>query len=252
MGKVSAADSGVAPPVRSERFMRRVMLLLLVMVAILSLAACSSEDAPAIEIGAVIATETFDTSGAWEEGDYPPDGETPRSVLGVIDGRYVLEHTAGRAASFTWGAGGDALEDVIIEVEAEQLSSDDDNLYGVGCRLTGDTPDDQTGYVFLISGDGHFGIGELRNQIITFDDLLPWRQTGVIHQGAASNTIRAACLGDTLALTVNGENLGSADGSRYRRAGQVGFFAGANEEQSIRVAFDDLTLSEGSVSAVSD
>lgn len=232
--------------------MRQVMLLLLFALAILTLAACSGENAPTVEVGAVIATDTFDASGAWEEGTYLPDEGASRSALTVTDGRYVLEHAAGRAASFTWGVGSETLEDVIIDVEAEQLSSDDDNLYGVGCRLSGDTPDSQTGYVFLISGDGHYGIGELRNQIITFDELLPWRQTGVIHQGAATNTIRAACLGDTLALTVNGEYLGSADGSGYRRAGQIGFFAGADAEQSIEVAFDNLTLSAGSVSAGSD
>lgn len=232
--------------------MRQVKLGLLLALAMLALAACSGEAAPAIETGAVIATETFDTRGAWEEGTYPMDAATPDSVLAITDGRYVLAHSAGRAASFTWGVGSETLDDVIIEVEAEQLSSDGDNLYGIGCRLSGDSPDNQTGYVFLISGDGHYGIGELRNQIITFDGLLPWRQSGVIHQGAATNTLRAACLGDTLALTVNGEFLGSADGSAYRRAGQIGFFAGAGAGQSIEVAFDNLTLSEGSVSAISD
>jgi len=229
--------------------MRQLIVLLL---AALVLAACGGEDAPTIHPGAVIATDTFDTGSAWEEGAYPADAATPESVLSIAEGRYVLEHRAGRTASFTWGVGGDPLEDVIIEVEAEQLSSDDDNLYGVGCRLTGDEPSSQTGYVFLISGDGNYGIGELRNQIITFDGLLPWRQTGVIRQGAATNTIRAACLGDTLALTVNGEFLGSASDSAYRRAGQIGFFAGADAEQSIRVAFDGLTLLEGSISADSD
>ena len=182
----------------------------------------------------MIATDTFDTGGAWEEGAYPATRQRP-SRAEHQRGALRAEHRAGRTASFT-GVGGDPLEDVIIEVEAEQLSSDDDNLYGVGCRLTGDDPSSQTGYVFLISGDGHYGIGELRNQIITFDGLLPWRQTGVIRQGAATNTIRAACLGDTLALTVNGEFLGSATDSAYRRVGQIGFFAGADAEQSIRVA----------------
>lgn len=229
--------------------MRLVLALLL---TIFALTACGGEDAPTIHPGAVIATETFDTGDAWEVGAYPADAATPASVLAIADGRYVLEHHAGRTDSFTWGVGGDPLEDVIIEVEAEQLSSDENNLYGVGCRLTGDDSDAQTGYVFLISGDGHYGIGELRNQIITFDDLLPWRQTDTIRQGAASNTIRAACLGDTLALSVNGEFLGSTDGGDYRRAGQIGFFAGADAEQAIRVAFDNVTLWEGSVSAVRD
>lgn len=229
--------------------MTRRYLPLLAGVAILALAACGGDAEPAIETGAVIATDMFEASGIWEEGAYPADAPTPDSALAVRDGRYVLEHRAGRTASFTWGAGGEAYEDVIIEVEAEQLSGDKDNLYGVGCRLAGDAPGEQSGYVFLIGGDGHFGIGELDDQILTFDGLLPWRQSGVIRQGAATNTIRAACLGDTLALSVNGEFLGSVTNKAYRRAGQVGFFAGADAEQSIAVAFDNLTLREGRVRA---
>ena len=227
--------------------MTRRYLPLLAGAAMLALAACGGDSEPAIDTGAILATETFDASGGWEEGSYPADAPTPDSALAVRDGRYVLEHHAGRTASFTWGAGGALYEDVIIEVEAEQLSEDKDNLYGVGCRLAGDEPGEQNGYVFLIGGDGHFGIGELDDQILTFDGLLAWRQSGVIKQGAATNTIRAACLGDTLALSVNGEFLGSVTSDAYRRAGQIGFFAGADEGRSIAVAFDNLTLSEGRV-----
>lgn len=227
--------------------MTRRYLPLLAGAAMLALAACSGDAEPLIKTGAILSTDTFETSGVWEEGSYPADAPTPDSALAVRDGRYVLEHRAGRTASFTWGAGGESYQDVVIEVEVEQLSGDKDNLYGVGCRLAGDAPGEQTGYVFLIGGDGHFGIGELDDQILTFDGLLPWRQSGVIKQGAATNTIRAACLGDTLALSVNGEFLGSVTSRAYRRAGHVGFFAGAGARQSIVVAFDNLTLSEGSV-----
>jgi len=225
--------------------MRRFGPALVILAAIL--AACSSEDHLKIESGALLATDTFEAGGVWEEGAYPADAPTPDAALAIRDGRYVLAYRASRTASFTWGTGGDIYADVIIEVEAEQLSDDKDNLYGVGCRLAGETPDTQTGYVFLISGDGHYGIAELNGQILTFDGLLPWRQSGAIRQGAATNTIQAACLGDTLALTVNGEFLGSADGSAYRRAGQIGFFAGADAGATIEVAFDNLRLLEGSL-----
>lgn len=222
---------------------------LLAGLALFALAACGSEAEPTITAGPVIATDTFEAGGAWEEGAYPAGAATPDSALAVRDGRYVLEHRAGRTASFTWGVGGGTYADVIIEVEAEQLSGDDDNLYGVGCRLSETAPGKQSGYVFLISGDGHFAIGELKDQILTFEGLRPWRQTGAIRQGAAANTLRAACLGTTLALSVNGEAVGSVEDSTYRGAGQVAFFAGAAAGRAITVAFDNLTLREGSVRA---
>jgi len=68
-------------------------------------------------------------------------------------------------------------------------------------------------------------------------------------QGRASNTIRAVCVDDYLAIYANGTFLGEVKSSDYRRAGQVGLVAGVSRNKDIRVAFDNLAVYEGAISS---
>lgn len=228
------------------------MLAALVTWAGIALAGCGSDESPPDIIqGDELFNVTFDSAGDWEEGAYPANAANPAgqpgSILAITDGRYTIDHRAGRSASFTWGQGGEAYQDVIIEVQTEQLSDHDDNLYGVACRLApedaSDPDSDQTGYALLISGDGHYGIAQIKRQSLTF--LLEWHQSGEIHEGQAANTIRAECVGDTLALYVNDTFLGDVQDDDYRRAGQVGLVAGTSADAAIQVTFDNLNVFEG-------
>ena len=210
----------------------------------LALAACGGSDPSRRPVaGESLLNETFDAPGRWEEGAFPPEAADPASRLAVTGGRYEIAHRAERAASFTWGAGGAAYEDVIVEVRTEQLSPDKDNLYGVACRLAQDDAGDWSGYALLISGDGHYGIADLARDSLVF--LLEWHQSGAIKQGRAANTIRAVCAENYLALYANGEFLGEVKDSLYRRAGRVGLIAGASQGGTVHVAFDDLNVYEG-------
>lgn len=213
---------------------------------LLALTACNSGDASKTATqGDELFSVTFDTLDSWETGSYPVGAEDPDSALSISGGRYEIEHRAAQSTSFTWGAGGNAHQDVIIEVTAEQLSSENDNLYGVGCRLSTEKNGDQSGYVLLVSGDGHYGIARLNNRSLFF--ILGWNQSDAIHEGQASNSIRAVCIDDYLALYANGKFLGEASDSQYIRAGQVGLFAGVIEGQTARVTFDDLRVYEGTL-----
>lgn len=211
------------------------------------LAACGSSD-PARQAvkGDPLFTLDFATPGAWEEGAYPAGDAAPVSILETGEGRYEIWHRAEGSSSFTWGQGGDAAENVIIEVDAEQLSIYKNNLYGVACRLATDERGEQSGYVLLISGDGHYGIAELQRRTLNF--VLEWRQSGEIRQGRAANTIRAVCVDDYLAVYVNGKFLGDVKDDTYRRAGQVGLVAGVTGGEEVRIAFDNLAVYEGMVS----
>ncbi len=226
---------------RRIRFLTGILLLLALL-----LAACG-DDGPSrtVRTGDLLLSESFAAPQTWEQGVYPPDAATPDSQLVVLEGRYELFHRAGRAASFTWGAGADAPQDVIIEVSAEQLSADKDNLYGVLCRLAQDEAGQWSGYALLISGDGHYGIADLSRESLDF--ILEWHQSDVIRQGQSLNTLRAVCADDYLALYVNGKFLGEAKDSRYRRAGQIGLIAGVTAGGEVRVAFDDLTVRAASL-----
>lgn len=225
---------------------RQVMVLTLMMVLALILAACGSDDPDhSVNTGDELFSVTFDDSGAWETGRYPEGADEPNAMLAIEDGRYQIDYRAERSASMTWGAGGEAVQDVVIEVDTEQLGGADDNLYGVVCRLVEDENGDATGYLLLISGDGHYGIAELSRKSLDF--VLEWHQSDVIKQGAAANTIRAACVDDYLAIYANGKFLGDVKDDRLMREGQVALVAGTTEGQSISVAFDNLTVYEGSL-----
>ncbi len=210
------------------------------------LAACgNATSSREVQQGDVLLREDFQDGAQWEMGSYPADAQDPTAVLSVADGRYRIDYRAADTASFTWGLGGDEYENVAVEVTTEQLSAEDDNLYGVGCRMVTDEDGDVSGYVLLISGDGHYGIADLSRRSLDF--ILEWHQTDAIHQGQATNTLRAVCVDDYLALYVNGEFLGEVQDSRYARAGQVALVAGAAEDTAVSVAFDDLAVYEGAL-----
>jgi len=226
---------------RRTHFLTGTFLLL-----VLLLAACGDDEpSRTVRSGDLLLSESFAAPQTWEQGVYPPDAATPDSQLAVREGRYELFHRAGRTASFTWGAGADAPQDVIVEVSTEQLSADKDNLYGVLCRLAQDEAGQWSGYALLISGDGHYGIADLSRESLDF--ILEWHQSDAIEQGQALNTLRAVCADDYLALYANGKFLGEARDSRYRRAGQIGLIAGVTAGGEVRVAFDNLTIRAASL-----
>lgn len=227
--------------------MQRRTGIVIVLAAALFLAACGeSKPSETVTQGRELYSVTFDQPGSWEEGTYPTDAATPDTTLAITGGRYQIDLRAGQSASFTWGVGGDFYEDVVIDVDTEQLSSEKDNLYGVACRLVSDAQGATTGYMLLISGDGNYGIAEMANNALSF--LVEWHQSGTIRQGRASNTVRAVCVDDYLAVYANGKFLGEVKNSDFRRAGQVGLVAGVTKGKDVSVAFDNLAVYEGTIS----
>ncbi|MBN1200764.1 MAG: hypothetical protein JXJ20_02800 [Anaerolineae bacterium] len=225
--------------------MKRQSIILPVLLIAAALAACGNDPSHTAAQGSELFTVSFDESGSWEEGSYPSGADDPGSTLVISDGRYRIDHRPTGSNSFTWGTGGDAYEDVIIDVETEQLSRENNNLYGIGCRLETNADGSASGYALLISGDGHYGIARLNKTSLSF--VLDWHQSGAIHENRAKNTIRAVCVDDYLAVYANGEFLGEVTDDTYRRAGQVALIAGVIEEGDVSVAFDNLAVYEGTL-----
>ena len=220
--------------------------LAVALMLLLILAGCgSNKPAKTAVQGTELFAVDFSTPGTWEEGVYTDENGNPTATLAITDGRYQIDFHTGRDASVTWGAGGDAYENVIIEVETDQLSPEKDTLYGAMCRLATDDSGDTTGYALLISGDGHYGIAEVKGRSLSL--LLDWHQSKTIKQGQAVNTIRAVCVDDYLAVYANGKFLGDVTSNTYRRPGQVGLMAGVTGEAEVSVAFDNLAVYEGSI-----
>jgi hypothetical protein len=95
------------------------------------------------------------------------------------------------------------------------------------------------GYLFMIQGSGSFAILRARGRDIT--PLVNWTPSALIQQGVARNELRVVCMGDYLALYINGEFAGDATDSTYS-SGQVGLAASAANRLGVQVEFDDLVV----------
>ena len=110
--------------------MRRLFFLAL---AGLVFTACSTA-APVKQYtkGEELAYYDFTLPGTFEEGTYS-DGQVR---LQIKDGVYTIALTEGDSELW-YGQWGDSLSDVVVDVEAEQLTESPNTTYGVMCRVRG-------------------------------------------------------------------------------------------------------------------
>lgn len=184
-----------------------------------------------VALGDVLLRESFDQPYAWERYANDQLGVDFRVEQGVY-------RAFAREGGFMWGLNSTIHTDVVIQVDTEQLSTAKNNAYGVMCRAS--PSDNGDGYYFLISGDGYFTLRSGARGSV--GALIEWTETGAIQQGQSINRIRAVCIGDYLALYVNGEFVGETRDTRYTR-GYAGLVAAIPEgEGEVDIAFDALTI----------
>lgn len=206
-------------------------LVLLAASLILLLVACGGPSQE-FQAGETLLTETFNSSGAWET--FVDDDVD----LQVDDGKYRVQTGPG---GYIWGLNSVEHDNVVIEVTSEQLSSHENNAYGVMCRA--DVSNNGDGYYFLISGDGYYSISKGEGDNV--NELVEWTSSSAINEGQTENTILAVCANNYLALYVNGDFVAEVEDSSYR-TGYAGFAAAAFEGGDADVTFDDLTISTAS------
>jgi len=159
--------------------------------------------------------------------------ERESGSFGYKDGVYFVTSTKEKAT--VTGRAGRSLDDVVIEVDASQISApaNDNNDYGVVCRVQPNLD----AYYLLISGDGLYSI--MIEQGEEFTRLVDWAESDVIRQGNATNHIKAVCTGSTLQLFVNGALLAEATDSTLSE-GDIGLTATTYEEEPTEIHFDNL------------
>ncbi len=96
------------------------------------------------------------------------------------------------------------------------------------------------GYLFLIEGSGRFAIMRSSGRSVT--PLVNWTSSNAIQTGPAQNRIRAVCMGDYLAMYVNGTFVGDVIDDTYS-VGQVALVGAAASRLGLQVDFDNLTVS---------
>ena len=227
----------------------KLWLILVVAVFIISVSCvCSTENLPIPDLfgnkndvdtsdestaqvdNALLKDDFSDSNSGWESGSFEA-GE-----VGYKDGVYFVTSTEKDA--MMWGAAGRSFSNVIIDVDAVQVTapSNNNNDYGIMCRVqfNGD------GYSFNISGDGFYSIQKASGD--SFVDLVEWQESSAIRQGNnVTNHIRAVCDGEKLVLFVNNQLLAETTDSSFTE-GDIALTATTYETSMTEIQFDNIVV----------
>jgi len=175
----------------------------------------------------LLTLETFTHKADWEEYSSPKGVE-----LGVENGVYRMSSIN---QGYVWGLNKAQHSNIVLEVDATPLTPDFNNAFGLMCRA--DESNNGDGYYFMIKGDGYYSISIGEGDAIK--PLVEWKASDAIHVGIDTNSIRAVCLDDSLALYVNDKLLIETHDHTYT-SGFAGLAVAAASNHGSDVAFDNL------------
>ena len=134
-----------------------------------------------------------------------------------------------------WSTAEKDFGDVRIEADVFRLNGPDENRQGVLCRYqNGDY------YFFVISNDGYYGIGKFIGEQTLLLGQTAMQPSEFIQKDAV-NHVRADCIGDTLTLYINYNQVASAKDADFKN-GDVGLLAGAFTHTGVDVMFDHFIV----------
>jgi hypothetical protein len=210
--------------------MRTTHLLASFLLLIL-LASCSPSSIPILPTanpGEVLYQEEFeDNTSGWdrianENGVMDYDGGGYRFL--VSNPGYNL-----------WTTPEKNFGDVRVEADVFRLTGPAENRMGLICRYqNGDY------YFFIISNDGYYAVGKYIGGQTLLLGQTEMQPSEFIQQDAV-NHLRADCIGDTLTLYVNYNQVASVQDSDFAN-GDVGLLAGAFSEPGVDVLFDHFVV----------
>ena len=209
--------------------MKKPLILFIAVLAVASFS-CSLAGGATPDPNILFQDDFSDTSSGWDRVN------NSDSVTDYADGAYRI--WVNKPQYDIWANPGKSFAgDVRIEVDASKKAGPDDNDFGVICRYE----DINNFYFFHITSDGYAIIGKITDGNQTYLSGDQASQAPAVHQGEASNHIRADCLGDTLTLYVNGEQtLSVTDGDHA--SGDVGLMAGTFDTVGVDVLFDNFVV----------
>ena len=127
--------------------------------------------------------------------------------------------------------------DVSIEVDATKIGGPDNNCFGIMCRFQ----DEDNFYLIEVSSDGFARIRLIQDNEfyeLSGDQAIA---TSAMRFGNATNKLRADCIGDTITLYINREEVITVQDSALSY-GNIGLYAGTNDEPGTDIIFDNLTV----------
>jgi hypothetical protein len=138
-----------------------------------------------------------------------------------------------------WSNPGLNFSDTVTEVEATKVGGPDDNDLGLVCRYQ----DESNFYFFIISSDGFYGIARVLNGDQELVGLENMEYSEIINQGNATNHLRAECVGQTLTLYVNDQQVFQTTDTQFS-SGDVGLIAGTFDVAGTDIHFDNFVVSQ--------
>ncbi len=151
--------------------------------------------------------------------------------IGYVDGGYRIEvTTAGyeKAASLPKVF----QNDVRIEVNAIKQAGPVDGSIGILCRYQ----DASNFYAGIVSGNGTEIVKVVNGQRTALDAE---SNTDALVSGADNNTLRFTCIGNSLILYANGDQVAGATDSSFS-GGMVGLLAGAYDTGGVSILFKNF------------
>ncbi len=170
------------------------------------------------------------------DSGWPATADSDKSAS-YDNGQYLLQ--AFTDNQDVWAHPGESFGDVRIEVDASKSIGPDDNSFGVICRFV----DDDNFYFFIISSDGYQAIGKYLAGDFSYLTSDKMQSSSEIITGGAANHIRADCVGPTLTLYVNNQQVSSVTDSSFA-TGDVGLIVGTFDEPNVGILFDNLIIYE--------
>jgi hypothetical protein len=191
-------------------------------------------DTPSVEPppsdGEILFQDDFsDSTSGWDTYS-DEDGSTV-----YANGKYQI--SVFTTSFFYWANPYRNFTDVIVEVQVEKTTTNDDVQMGIVCRHQ----DVENWYVLVISGDGYAAIRK-RYQGGELGYIAEWVNAPSVNQGTAINNLRAECVGNRLTLYANGVKVVETfDGDIS--TGDVGLLAGTFENaDNLEVLFDNFVV----------
>ena len=211
--------------------MKKPVLLFLGILAAAALACSMTGSATPTDPNILFKDDFSDTNSGWDQVN------AANGVTDYTDGAYRI--WVNKTQYDAWAnPGKNFTGDVIVEVDATKKAGPDQNDFGVICRYV----DISNFYFFQITSDGYAVIGKQtdgnQSYISGEEKLVP---AAAVHQGDATNHIRADCTGDTLTLFVNGDQTLSATDSDHK-SGDVGLIAGTFDKAGTDILFDNFVV----------
>lgn len=175
----------------------------------------------------VIFEEDFEAGTGWFEQ------EEDNFAFEFVDGAYRIRNEFYDAA--VWSIREMGIDDVYLQVDASLSDGAESGFYGLICRHV----DEDNFYALLVSPSGRYGIGIHEDGEFIY--LIEGTNPEVIQSGSAVNRVGGECVGDSLTLFANGQQLAQVTDSTFDE-GEIGLVVKTTLDEEMEAIFDQFIV----------